>query len=97
MTKSMVAALDRRIGRVRQVAPHANRIHVLPGSHSGDDCVERGLLVPVAACSALGPATCIATRSATAGMAPADSRSSAPACCASTADLKPRDTIPPQA
>jgi hypothetical protein len=95
MTNSAVA-LARRLGRVRQLAPDANGIFVLPGSHSGDDCVERWLLVPVPACSALGPATCVAALSATVGLASAHGRSSALVCCASTADFEPRDAITPQ-
>jgi hypothetical protein len=86
MTNSAVA-LDRRLGRVRQLAPDANGIRVLPGSHRGDSCIERWILVP---------ATCIAARFASEVLAPADGRFFALVCCASTADFRPRDAITPQ-
>ena len=86
MTNSAVA-LDRRLGRVRQLARDANGIRVLPGSPRGDLCIERWILVP---------ATCIAARFASEVLAPADGRFFGLACCASTADFQPRDAITPQ-
>jgi hypothetical protein len=83
MTNSAVA-LDRRLGRVRQLAPDANWIRVLPGSHRGDLCIERWILVP---------ATCIAARFASEILGPADGRFSALVSCASTADFETRDAI----
>ena len=86
MTNSAVT-LDRRLGRVRHLVPYANGIRVLSGSHSGDLCIERWVLVP---------ATCIAARFASEVLAPADGRFFGLACCASTADFQPRDAITPQ-
>ena len=85
MTNSAVA-LDRRLGRVRQLARDANGIRVLPGSHRGDLCIERWVLVP---------ATCIAARFASEILGPADGRFSALAR-ASTAEFETRDAITPQ-